>query len=136
MLSSSLEDYLEAVLEISRENGVARTKQISSRLNVKSSSVTAALKTLNDQGYVNYKPYGFITLTDRGVKRAEVISSRHGVLKRFLEKILGISESEAEKTACGMEHVLGAETAEKLESLTKHLLQDKVLLEKVKSSLE
>ena len=45
-LTPSQEDYLEAVYRISEEKKAARAKDIADRLNVRASSVTAALRTL------------------------------------------------------------------------------------------
>ena len=65
-LSSSLEDYLEAIFNLTARNDVARSKDIADSLNVAKSSVTGALRTLAEKQLVNYKPYGYVTLTPPG----------------------------------------------------------------------
>ena len=82
-LSENLEDYLETILELQRENTVARVKDIASKLGILSGSVTSALRTLSARGLINYKPYSFITLTPEGEKIAEEILRRHSVIKDF-----------------------------------------------------
>ena len=49
-LTPSQEDYLEAVYRISEEKKAARAKDIADRLNVRASSVTAALRTSKRAG--------------------------------------------------------------------------------------
>jgi DtxR family transcriptional regulator, Mn-dependent transcriptional regulator len=113
-LSPSLEDYLEAVLILVRRGRVARVRDIAAHLGVGKSSVTGAVKTLAKRGMVNYEPYQFITLTDRGRELAEDISHRHVLLREFLSDILGLDEDVSEANACRMEHAVDAELLERL----------------------
>ncbi|UCF93572.1 MAG: metal-dependent transcriptional regulator [Desulfobacterales bacterium] len=113
-LSSSMEDYLEAILHISAEKQAARAKDIAKRLKVNNSSVTSALRLLSEKGLVNYAPYDIITLTAQGKKRAEEIARRHETLKDFFVKILLIDETEAEKASCKMEHVISNKILDRL----------------------
>ncbi len=113
-LSPSLEDYLEAVLILVRRGRVARVRDIAAHLDVGKSSVTGAVKTLAKRGLVNYEPYQFITLTDRGRELAEDVSSRHVLLREFLSDVLGLDEDVAEANAYRMEHAVDAELLERL----------------------
>ena len=113
-LSPSLEDYLEAVLILVRRGRVARVRDIAAHLGVGKSSVTGAAKTLAKRGLVNYEPYQFITLTDRGRELAEEVSARHVLLREFLSDVLGLDEEAAEANACRMEHAVDAELLEQL----------------------
>ena len=63
-LSASLEDYLEAILNLTSESNVARSKDIAKLLSVSRSSVTGALRVLKKKGLANYKPYDYVTLTN------------------------------------------------------------------------
>ncbi len=105
-LTPCLEDYIEAIFNISNEKQIARSKDIKKALNVQGASVTGALQALSEKGMINYAPYEVITLTPGGYKIAQIIAKRHGILKDFLVNTLGIDISEAEKVACGMEHNL------------------------------
>ena len=113
-LSDNLENYLEVILDLEQTNKVARAKEIAERLDIQRGSVTGGLKTLADKGYINYKPYSFITLTPEGKRIAEDITYRHGVIKEFLSKVLQIDPLTAEDTACKMEHAIDAQTIERL----------------------
>lgn len=105
-LSASLENYLETILSISEEKDNVKASEISRKLSVSKSSVTEALRTLRDKGFVNYAPYEDITLTNEGLNTARDIAQKHEVLYGFLHNILGVEENEALETACQIEHVI------------------------------
>lgn len=105
-LSPSLENYLEAILMIQRDQAAVRAKDIVERLNVSNSSVTGALQSLAAKDLVNYTPYSFVTLTAVGEHAAEEVAARHEALKRFFTYVLGVAPEEADAGACQMEHGL------------------------------
>lgn len=113
-ISDSMENYLEAILEIEKVNRVARGKEIADKLGIQRGSVTSALKSLVDKGLINYEPYGHITLTRTGRKFAEEITRKHQVLKDFLLNVLRIDSETAEETACRMEHAIDKKTLQRL----------------------
>jgi len=103
-LSASLEDYLETIFFLSRDEGKARPKEIAKRMKVRAASVTGALKALADKGLINYAPYASVTLTSEGREVAGSIAVKHEALLHFFTQVLGIESSEAEEFACSMEH--------------------------------
>ena len=105
-LTRRLEDYLEAVLLLVQDNGVARVRDIAARTHVNKSTVTAALKQLAQAGLINHDPYQFVTLTERGKRAAGTILGRHEALVRFLVEVLDMDKALAEENACRMEHVV------------------------------
>lgn len=105
-LSASLEDYLEAIFRIVQEKQAARAKDISKRLKVGRSSVTGALHALAERELINYAPYDVITLTDKGEAIATDVVRRHEVLQDFFVKVLAVAETDADETACKMEHAI------------------------------
>jgi DtxR family Mn-dependent transcriptional regulator len=106
-LSASSEDYLEAIYNLTCHHQVARCRDIATSLNVSMASVTGALKFLCDKGLVNYKPYGYITLTDKGQKEAQAVVRRHNIIESFFVNVLGVDEQDARQAACKAEHALG-----------------------------
>jgi DtxR family Mn-dependent transcriptional regulator len=113
-LSSSLEDYLEAIYHIVEQKQAARAKDIADRMAVNSSSVTGALQSLATKGLVNYAPYDIITLTDDGKRVARDVIRRHEALHHFLVKVLSVESKEAEEAACKMEHDISPKILERL----------------------
>ncbi len=113
-LSSSMEDYLEAVAALKKEKGAARVRDIGRLLNVKKPSVTSALNTLSKAGLVLHERYGYVDLTPEGRKIASGVQSRHNVLVKFLTNILSIDRRTAAEDACRLEHSISSATLEKL----------------------
>lgn len=106
ILTESLEDYLEAIAELSAVENHAHTRDIAARLQVKMPSVTGALRQLAKKGYIVYKTHYPVTLTEKGKLVAENIASRHQVLKRFFVDILGMLPESASEAACHLEHLV------------------------------
>ena len=97
-LSSSLEDYLEAIAELIAVDGHAHTKEIADKLNVKMPSVTGALRQLEQLGYIVYNAHYPVQLTAAGAEIAAKVLHRHNVLKSFFADIMGLSAARASET--------------------------------------
>jgi DtxR family Mn-dependent transcriptional regulator len=113
-LSSSLEDYLEAIFNLASESNIARSKDIAELLGVSRASVTGALRVLKKKGLANYKPYDYVTLTESGQATAAEIVRKHNILKAFFMNVLGIESDLAQQAACKAEHALGPEIIARL----------------------
>ncbi len=109
-----MEDYLEAIRTLADEGGVVRVTQLSEALRVSKPSVTAAVSRLVVENLVNHEKYGSIELTSRGRLAADDVWRRHEALWTFLTEILGVSEQEAEREACHLEHYLSPDTGKRL----------------------
>lgn len=105
-ISSSLEDYLEAIYEIYTQKNGVKAIDISKKLGVGRSSVTEALKTLAQKHLVNYSRYGVLSLTAVGEEAAKNVIERHKTLYNFFKNTLNLDENEAQENACRVEHVL------------------------------
>lgn len=113
-LSSSMEDYLEAIAVLGKDKGFARVKDISRHLKVKNPSVSGALATLEKDDLVRHERYGYVELTSKGRSIARSIQRKHHTLLRFLTLVLKIDRKTAETDSCRLEHAISAETLEKL----------------------
>lgn len=113
-LSSSLEDYLEAIYAIQNGKSVVRVRDIAKRLSVRSSSVNFALNVLSKEGLIAHEKYGYVNLAAKGKKLAQEVQNKHDTLLKFLTKILNIEEETAVQDACRMEHVISPQTFNKL----------------------
>ena len=122
-LSQSLEDYLETIYTEVQSKNCAKVTDIATLLNVRKASVTGALNTLSEKGYINYTPYSVITLTKKGEETAQKILLRHKVMTNFLKNILNLSEEEATENACRMEHIMTEEMFSRIHSFS-HFIQD------------
>ena len=120
-VSAAQEDYLEAILALEALHGRVRVRDMSERLSVHKSTVTAALKMLAEKGLIEYEPYGRIVLTDVGRKTGERVVERHAKLKTFLRDILDVDADAAEENACRMEHVIDPVVLDRLEQFTGYM---------------
>ena len=113
-LSESLEDYLEAILIMTRDKNSVRPKDIADMLKVTGPSVTVALKSLAQKKLINYAPYEFITFTTAGEQIAQEVYSRHIRLRSFLRDVLQVEPERANQVACRMEHAMPNDIIDKL----------------------
>ncbi len=113
-LSSSIEDYLEAILALTESGEPVRVTDVAKKLGIAKPSVTEAVRTLRDRGLVTQKPYGRIFLTAEGLMQSARVRKRHVVLRTFLQDVLGVNEEQAEIDACRIEHVVSTETMDKI----------------------
>jgi DtxR family Mn-dependent transcriptional regulator len=120
-ITPTMEDYLEAIGELRKKDEVVRVKNIARQLNVKMPSVTEALKALAKDGLIRHERYGYVELTQKGGRIAEEIYSRHRILFKFLNQILGIDARTADEDACKMEHTISSTVLEKLIEFIKTL---------------
>lgn len=116
--NESAENYLEAILVLSKTHPVVRSVDIAAELNFKKSSVSVAMKKLRENGDIEVSPEGYITLTEAGRKIAECIYERHELISSWLIR-LGVDPQTAVTDACRMEHVISAESFEAI----KHHIQ-------------
>ena len=120
-LTPSLEDYLKVIADLTKSNKVARVRDIAEKIKVKQSSVTGAVKQLSKLGFVNYQPYQYITLTERGEKEAKEIERKKEILKDFFIKFFGMKYTEADDVACKFEHFLSNELTKKFEKFNEFI---------------
>jgi DtxR family Mn-dependent transcriptional regulator len=113
-LTSSLEDYLEAILELGEKENKIRVTDLAEKLNIAKSTASITINKLKDMGMVIQESYGPIELTPLGEEHAVEVRRRHVVLREFLTEVLSVDPETAEKEACLMEHVLSPLTMKKI----------------------
>ena len=116
-MTKSLEDYIEVVYVLIHEKNRARVRDIATTLKVKMPSVVKAIHELKSLELVTQEPYSSIKLTAKGARLAKTVHARHKLLTSFLVK-LGVSPVTADIDACRMEHILSAETLDKIRTYT------------------
>ena len=114
VMTSSLEDYLEAVFVLSNQKGNVRLTDIAEYLGVSKPSVNRAVNTLTQNGFLEHVTYGDIIITPAGESYAANVLRRHKLIKQFLISELGVDEKIDERDACQMEHVMSPVTIDKL----------------------
>lgn len=113
-VSASGQDYLEAILDLSKENKRIKSTHVAEKLGVTRASTNRAMGVLSDAGYIEKQPYSEIFLTEKGRIEANSVKERHMLLKSFFIDVLGVKKEIAEEDACKIEHAISKETFEKL----------------------
>ncbi len=120
-LTRALEDYLETVYLLVRDGGYARVRDIAKARNVRSASVSPALKRLADLGLLDYERREYVGLTPAGEAQARRVFARHRLLTRFFHNVLQLPAEAAESEACAMEHSLSDQGMDRLTRLFEFL---------------
>ena len=115
----STEDYLEAILMLSKELPNVRSIDIVHKLGYSKPSISVAMKNLRQNGLVEVADSGFITLTETGHQRAETVYERHALISDWLIS-LGVSPQTATADACKMEHDISAESFTAIKTYIEH----------------
>ena len=109
IIKESAENYLEAILMIKRQKGHVRSVDIANQLNFTKPSVSVAMKSFREEGYITMDSDGGISLTEKGMKIASGVYERHEVIARALIA-LGVDEKIAYEDSCKVEHDISDET--------------------------
>lgn len=106
--STSIQDYLKRIYELT-ENGLpASTNDLARELNVKPASVTGMIQKLAAEkpALVEYQKHQGVTLTSTGKRAALEVIRHHRLLEAWLVQTLGYSWDEVHEEAERLEHVI------------------------------
>ena len=101
------QDYLKTIwsAEESGQAGIA-VRLLASRVGVAVSTASEKVKRLVAEGLAFHEPYGKVTLTEQGRRRALEVVRRHRLLETYLHDALGFEwdevHEEAESRACDL----------------------------------
>ena len=114
---------VERTLTVINGNDGLSSRDLGEALDIRPSSVTELVNRLQEAGLVTRKEdeadkrVSRISLTEKGRRVAHQVFDRHRLLRSFLIK-LGVSRRIADRDACLMEHILSAETLERIRTYT------------------
>ncbi|MFR4802859.1 MAG: metal-dependent transcriptional regulator [Eggerthellaceae bacterium] len=115
-LSHSLEDYLEAMVDLAEASGSSvRAVDVATKLGVSKASVSKAISNLRQRlcGTALLRRYN---LDEKGRSYGEALWRRHNLLYRFLAEVIGIDQQTANYEACQMEHAISEDSFVKWEA--------------------
>jgi DtxR family manganese transport transcriptional regulator len=113
-----LEDYVEAIQEISEIKGDVKNADLSIHFGVSQATINKNLKRLISSKLATSEPYRSIFLTDEGKKLAAISKEKHEIVHQFLIK-LGVSEKTAQYDSEGIEHHVSDETLKLMKNFSK-----------------
>lgn len=108
-LTTSSENYMEAVLMVQEKKGVARSVDLAQKLGVSKPSVSVAVHALEEAGYLSIDEDKTLHLTEAGMEIAQSVYEKHRFFTKMLTH-LGVDPATAEDDACRIEHDISEET--------------------------
>ena len=114
-LTSSMEDYLEMVCRMEAEGYPVRVSLLAANLHVRPSSASKMLDNLKAAGYIDFRKYGAVMVTDKGHAQGRYLLHRHRVLQEFF-CALNHTDSELEQVE-KIEHYINRRTVENMEGM-------------------
>lgn len=112
-MTSSMEDYLEMVCRMEEEGEPIRVSSLAASLHVRPSSASKMLDNLRKAGYIDFKKYGTIMVTEKGYEEGRYLLHRHRVLQDFF-CTLNHTEDELELVE-KIEHFINHRTVANME---------------------
>jgi len=104
-ISSTIEEYLEAIYRLQGRDGSAKTTELAKQLKVALGTITNTIESMEKQNLVVHEPYKGVKLTEKGRKIALDVVRRHRLSERLLTDVLRLEWSRAHDAACKLEHV-------------------------------
>lgn len=101
------QDYLKAIwgAEENGDEGIT-IRSLASRVGVAVSTASEKVKRLAAEGLAFHEPYGKVTLTEEGRRRALEVVRRHRLLETYLHDALGFDWDEVHEEAEILEHAV------------------------------
>jgi len=122
--NETAEDYVEAIAEYTRGEGVCRVKDLATRFGVSHVTVSRIVARLVKEGLAATEPRQPIELTPKGRKMARESARRHEIVYRFLLAI-GVEDRTAALDSEGIEHHVSRKTLERFEAFVRRSEQGK-----------
>ena len=111
--------HLIAIFELRQERGYARVTDVARHLSITSGSASTNLKSLKSKGLVEEDDNRFLNLTEKGKQIVEFVLIRKQIFLDFFKSVLRVGEEQAEIDSCKIEHLISAETTQKLQAFMK-----------------
>jgi len=108
------QDYVKKIYELIQKRGNVREVDLAKEMNLSKPSVCIAIKDLQEKGYVQELIWPGLQLTRKGEELGKELYARYVFYQGLLMQC-GISEEDAKKEACMMEHVQSSENFLKLQ---------------------
>ncbi len=113
-----MKDYITAIYYLSKEKEkentenqtkeqpIIRIKDIAAKLSVAPPSVVEYVQRLKDTGIVEIFPRKGVSLTEGGLKEAQIITNRFRIVQCFFQNVLNIEGELASNQAHMIEHLV------------------------------
>jgi DtxR family Mn-dependent transcriptional regulator len=120
MPSSTVENYLKAILRLSDESPdepLVPIGRIATALSLTPGTVTTMMKHLSKEEYLDYSPRKGVALTVNGRRAAVQVLRRHRLIELFLVEVMHLDWAHVHEEAEVLEHVLSDRLVERIDEM-------------------
>ncbi|MFC3414959.1 metal-dependent transcriptional regulator [Algoriphagus hitonicola] len=117
MASSTEENYLKILFNLTHEKGEVNISELSSQLGVSMPTVNSMIKNLQKSDLVHYEKYKPVTLSEKGKKTAALIVRKHRLTEMFLVNKMGFGWEEVHQIAEQVEHIHAPKFFERMDEM-------------------
>lgn len=124
--STSIQDYLKRIYELTECGEAASTNDLARELNIKPASVTGMIQKLAAEkpALVEYQKHQGVTLTPTGKRAALEVIRHHRLLETWLVQTLGYTWDEVHEEAERLEHVISEDFERRIAAALGHPVRD------------
>ncbi len=115
-LNRSGEGYLKAIMALKQKKDKVRSSDIAKYMNVTKPSVSNAVRSLKEGGFLMMDENKNILFTERGQEAAKQVYERNHVIKEMLV-FIGVEPEIAGQDACRIEHDISSQSFEIVKAL-------------------
>ncbi len=115
MASSTVENYLKAILRLQAPAGTTTVGDIARELSVTPGTVTTMMRHLSKEGLVDYTPRRGLKLLKKGKLAALLVVRRHRLIESFLVQVMKLDWSEVHEEAEILEHVISERLLDRID---------------------
>lgn len=117
MMTLTEENYLKALLHLSKDQPEVSVLDLSRSLDIKMPTVNSMVKKLAAKELVIYEKYKPLRLTEQGRKSAGLIIRKHRLVEMFLVEKMGFGWDEVHEVAEQLEHVRSPKLFQKIDEI-------------------
>ncbi|MCH1408190.1 MAG: metal-dependent transcriptional regulator [Verrucomicrobiales bacterium] len=124
MATSTVENYLKAILHLQEGDEVPTVGRIAEELGVTPGTVTTMMRNLSDEGLIDYIPRKGLKLRSSGRAAALRVVRRHRLIELFLVEVMKLDWSEVHEEAEILEHVVSTRLVDRMDEMLGHPTHD------------
>jgi len=113
-LTPTIEDYLGVIYTLERDGEAVIGARLAELMDVSAPTVTATLKRMIRDGWIEFGVGKNVRLTEQGLEAAKNVLSKHMLSEWLLADVLDVSWAETHEQAHMMEHSISDELVEKM----------------------
>lgn len=117
MTSSTVENYLKAILHLQGANGMTTVGEVAKELDVTPGTVTTMMRHLSERDFVDYTPRKGLKLLPKGEQEALTVVRRHRLIELFLVQVMKLDWSEVHEEAEILEHVISERLLDRIDKM-------------------